>query len=89
MATKWSDLNAEGTNLRYINKRIFKRFKKYDKEGNDELADKAALNFCTVVNTQKRIAEGIRYEQELERILKILEHIPPEQIARAKAKIGV
>lgn len=66
-----------------------KRFKKYDKQDNDELLQKTALTICTVANSSHRLVSNIRYEKKLEEIVTLLQHIPPEEIAKAKARIGV
>lgn len=86
---KWSDLSYEGEILRKITKRIHKRFKKHIKNEDDDLAIKSATALCTVVNAQRRIVDGIKYEKRLEEIELILRNIPPDEIAKAKARIGV
>ena len=82
-------MNHEGKNLRYVHNRIFRRFKKHFKAENDELMLRAAESMCTVANTSRRIVEGARYETRLGEIEAILKLIKPEEIARAKALIGV
>jgi len=89
MPTSWKDLSHEGKTLRYMNNRILKRFKKHNKEGNDVAMVRAANCYCSVVNTHRRIVDGIKYEKRLEEIETILQNIRPEAIAEAKMRIGI
>ena len=89
MPTKWSDLRHEGAHLRNIHNRLFKRIKKYDGNGDDEMLLKTVEKMCTLTNTQHKLVSNIRYEQRLEDIEAILQHIPVEQIVEAKRKAGI
>ncbi len=89
MPTKWSDLSHEGKTLRYMSNRILRRFKRHNKNGDDDMMGKAAMCYCSLVNTHRRIVDGIKYEKRLEEIETILMNIRPEAIAEAKARIGV
>lgn len=82
-------MNHEGKNLRFIHNRLLRRFKKHSIANNDDGMIRAADCICTVANTQRRIVDGIKYEQRLEEIEAILLHIRPEAIAEAKLRIGV
>lgn len=89
MPASWNDMNHEGKNLRFIHNRLLRRFKRHSKAEYDEGMIRAADCICTVANTQRRIVDGIKYERRLEDIERILMAIPPEEIAKAKMKIGV